>query len=298
MSIPYVRSASSRLAWWRFGWRPVPLPVVFPITFALLALGPFIQIAGFNTHIPTPWTFLRYVPLVGMARSPSRFAVLVMMGLATLFALALVHVTSRYAEARPERRRLILAAVAALLVFELSPARRTLDPAEIPAIYQTIASDPSPSVRVLGLPLGVRDGASSIGDYSALSQYVQTAHRTGILAATSRLSDRRKHRLQRIPMYDALMTLSEGKPLSLVQQQRAEADDRSLHHAHARQVRGRRPGAHADGAAGLRVPHAGVDEDRRERRPCALSRPSAAHAAGAVRRSTRLHRFASAALSP
>ena len=89
----------------------VPLPVVFPITFALLALGPFIQIAGINTHIPTPWTFLRYVPLVGLARSPSRFAVLVMMGLSTLFALALVHVTSRYAEARPERRRMILAAL-------------------------------------------------------------------------------------------------------------------------------------------------------------------------------------------
>jgi hypothetical protein len=147
-----------------------------------------------------------------------------MMGLATLFALALVHVTSRYAEARPERRRLILAAVAALLVFELSPAPRTLYSAEIPAIYHTIASDPSPSVRVLGLPLGVRDGASSIGDYSALSQYFQTAHGKGILGGyISRVSDRRKHRLQRIPMYDALMTLSEGKPLSLVQQQRAEA---------------------------------------------------------------------------
>lgn len=223
-SIPYVAIGLFAVAWWLFGWRPVPLPVVFPITFALLALGPFIQIAGVNTHIPTPWALLRYVPLVGLARSPSRFAVLAMMGLATLFALALVHVTSRYAETRPERRRLILAAVAALLVFELSPAPRTLYSAEIPAIYQTIAADPSPSVRVLGLPLGVRDGASSIGDYSALSQYFQTAHGKGILGGyISRVSDRRKHRLQRIPMYDALMTLSEGKPLSLVQRQRAEA---------------------------------------------------------------------------
>ena len=77
---------------------------------------------------------------------------------------------------------------------------------------------------MLGLPLGVRDGASSIGDYSALSQYFQTAHGKGILGGyISRVSDRRKHRLQRIPMYDALMTLSEGKPLSLGQQQRAEA---------------------------------------------------------------------------
>ena len=111
---------------------------------------------------------------------------------------------------------MVLAATAALLFFELSPAPRTLYSAEIPAIYKTIADDPSPSVRVLGLPLGVRDGASSIGDYSAQSQYFQTAHGKGILGGyVSRVSDRRKHRLQRIPMYDALMTLSEGKPLSL-----------------------------------------------------------------------------------
>jgi Predicted membrane protein (DUF2079) len=223
-TIPYVAIGLFVLAWWRFGWRPVPLPVIFPITFALLALGPFIQIAGFNTHIPTPWAFLRYVPIVGLARSPSRFAVIVVMGVATLFALALVHITDKYVDARPGRRRLILAAATALLVFELSPAPRTLYSAEVPAIYRTIASDPSPSVRVLGLPLGVRDGASSIGDYSAQSQYFQTAHGKGILGGyISRVSDRRKHRLQSIPMYDALMTLSEGKPLSREQQQRAEA---------------------------------------------------------------------------
>jgi hypothetical protein len=223
-SIPYVAIGLFVLAWRRFGWRPVPLPVIFPITFALLALGPFIQVAGINTHIPTPWAFLRYVPIVGLARSPSRFSVLVMMGLSTLFALALIHITNKYAETRPERRRLILAAVTALLVFELSPAPRTLYSAEVPAIYRTIAADPSPSVRVLGLPLGVRDGASSIGDFSAQSQYFQTAHGKGILGGyISRVSDRRKHRLQRIPMYDALMTLSEGKPLTLGQEQRADA---------------------------------------------------------------------------
>ena len=223
-SIPYVAIGLFVLAWWRFGWRPVPLVVIFPITFALLALGPFIHFAGMNTHVPTPWAFLRYVPIVGMARSPSRFAVIVIMGLCTLFALALVHVINKTADGRPARRRMVLAATAALLFFELSPAPRTLYSAEIPAIYKTIADDPSPGVRVLGLPLGVHDGASSIGDYSAQSQYFQTAHGKGILGGyVSRVSERRKHRLQRIPMYDALMTLSEGKPLTLAQQQRAEA---------------------------------------------------------------------------
>ena len=222
-SIPYVAIGLFALAWWRFGWRPVPLPVIFPITFALLALGPFIQIAGMNTHIPTPWALLRYVPIVGMARSPSRFAVIVIMGLSTLFALALVHITQQIraasgpAAAVPRRGR--------------GAARLRAEPGAAHALFRGDSGDlsddrrdPSPSVRVLGLPLGVRDGASSIGDFSAQSQYFQTAHGKGILGGyISRVSDRRKHRLQRIPMYDALMTLSEGKPLSLGQEQRAEA---------------------------------------------------------------------------
>ena len=38
------------------------------IGFGLLALGPFVHVAGVNTYLPTPWTLLRYVPLIGEAR--------------------------------------------------------------------------------------------------------------------------------------------------------------------------------------------------------------------------------------
>ena len=41
------------------------------IGFALLALGPFIHVAGYNTHIPGPWALLRYVPGFGLARMPT-----------------------------------------------------------------------------------------------------------------------------------------------------------------------------------------------------------------------------------
>jgi hypothetical protein len=219
-SIPFVVLGFLAIAWWRARWRPMPVSVVFPATFALLALGPFIQIAGINTAVPTPWALLRYVPVIGMARSPSRMAVIVMMGIACLFALALAHVTAKY----PERRRAILFAVGLLLFIELSPAPRVLYSAEVPSIYGTIAQDTTPGVRVLGLPLGIRDGASSLGNFSALSQYYQTAHGKEIVGGyVSRVSPRRKHRLQRIPMLDALMTLSEGRSLTVEQIRRADA---------------------------------------------------------------------------
>lgn len=219
-SIPLVVLAFFAIAWWRARWRPMPVSIVFPVTFGLLALGPFIQVAGINTAVPTPWALLRYVPVIGLARSPSRMAIIMMMGIAILFAVALSHVTAKY----PERRRGILIAVGVLLFLELSPAPRTLYSAEVPAIYRTIAQDTSPGARVLELPFGVRDGASSLGNFSALSQYYQTAHGKEIVGGyVSRVSLRRKHRLQRIPVLDALMTLSEGRSLTLDQLQRADA---------------------------------------------------------------------------
>ena len=41
-----------------------------------------------NTHVPGPWAFLRYVPVIGLARTPSRFSIVFMLALAVLFAAA------------------------------------------------------------------------------------------------------------------------------------------------------------------------------------------------------------------
>jgi hypothetical protein len=220
VAFPLVALGVILIAWRRFGWRTSPTAIVFPITFAAMSLGPFVRIAGFDTHIPTPWALLRYVPVISLARSPSRMAIIAMMGLCPLFVVALAHLTSKF----PEKRRMILLTVGALLLFELVPAPRPLYSAEIPSIYRIIAADPNTKVRVLELPFGVRDGASSLGDFSALSQFYQTAHGKHLVGgAMSRVSERRKHFYQRVPLLDALMTLSEGRALALEQDQRAAA---------------------------------------------------------------------------
>lgn len=194
--------------------RPPRFWVWTTLSFASLALGPFLHVAGANTLVPTPWTFLRYAPVVGSARSPSRFTTVVMMGVALLFALALAELARR-----STRRGRLLAFAGAALFFELAPMPRPLFSAAIPAIYDRIAQDPR-RVRLLELPVGVRDGTSSTGNFSAVSQFYQTRHGKRLVGGyLSRVSVRRVREHRGLPVLDALLTLSEGQALSLEQSQ-------------------------------------------------------------------------------
>jgi hypothetical protein len=209
-SVSYVALAVILLAWRRAGSRPVGFWVAITLGFASLTLGPFVRIGGLTTSVPTPWTFLRYVPLVGDARMPSRFDVVVMMGLAALFASALAALTSRL----PHRRRAILIATGLLLAFELLPVPRPLYAAEVPHVYQAIAADPRP-VRVLDLPFGIRDGLMTIGNFDPASQFYQTMHHKEIIGGyLSRVSQSDRDEYLAIPMIKALTVLSENRPLS------------------------------------------------------------------------------------
>jgi hypothetical protein len=198
------------VAVWRAGYRPRAGWVWLTAGFAALSLGPFLFVAGINTLIPLPWALLRYVPILGAARSPARFAVVAALGLAILFAGALAALGQRY----PRRRAWIATVAGAVLVFELFPAPRTLYSAEIPAIYKTIAADPRP-VRIIELPFGVRDGVSSAGNFSQRYLYYQTLHGKRLTGGyLSRISRKRLNDVRAQPTLDALLTLSEGTPLT------------------------------------------------------------------------------------
>jgi hypothetical protein len=209
-SLSLVALAIVAFAVWRAGYRPRNGWIVITIGFALLALGPFVYVAGVNTHIPGPWALLRYLPGFGLARMPSRFSIVALLGLAVLMAGALAAIGERW----PKRRRLIGAVVACLLVFELWPAPRTLYSAQVSPIYDRIAADPRP-VRVLVLPFGVRDGTSSTGNFRPRTQYNQTRHGKALIGGyLSRISARRVERMrQNYPTLDALIKLSESTPL-------------------------------------------------------------------------------------
>jgi hypothetical protein len=178
--------------------------------FAVLALGPFVHVAGVNTFIPGPWALLRYVPVVSLTRMPGRFAVVAALCASVLFALALKAIGERW----PHRRRQVLATVAVLLAIELLPVPRPLYSAAIPSVYDTIRADTRP-VRVLELPFGVRDGVTSEGNYSARYQFYQTRHEKKLIGGyLSRVSAGRFREVRETPVLTGLLALSEGRALS------------------------------------------------------------------------------------
>ena len=186
---------------WRYRFRPPPLWTAMALFFGALALGPFIFIGGVNTYVLGPWALLRYVPLVSAARMPGRFAIVLMMAFAVIFALALRHVRERWGD----RRGLVLAVVAALLAFELAPLPRQLYAASVPDIYRIIANDPR-DVRVLGIPLGFVDGEGGEGRNDGSSQYYQTFHQKPIIGGRlSRISKRQRERQRMFPVIRLLL---------------------------------------------------------------------------------------------
>jgi len=205
-----VALALIAFAMWRARYRPSAGWLVITIGFALLALGPFIHIGGENTHVPGPWALLRYVPGFGLARTPTRFAIVASMGVAVLMAGSLAAIGSTW----PHRRRQIVGIVAVLLIFELLPAPRTLYSAQISPIYDRIAAD-TRDVRVLSLPVGVRDGTWATGNFRPRSLFNQTRHGKALIGGyLSRVSPRRVARMRReFPTLDALITLSEPAPI-------------------------------------------------------------------------------------
>jgi hypothetical protein len=190
--------------WYRF--RPPAMWTALTLFFGALALGPFINIGGVNTFVIGPWAILRYVPIVSSARMPGRFAIVLMMAFAVVFALALRHIRTE----RRDRRGLVLAGVAALLALELAPLPRQLFAAPVPELYRIIASDPR-DVRVMGIPLGFADGERGEGRYDGSSQYYQTFHQKPIVGGgISRISNRQRQRQRMFPVIRLLLGLSEG----------------------------------------------------------------------------------------
>jgi hypothetical protein len=188
--------------------------VAFTAIFILLSAGPFVHIAGVNTFIPGPWAFLRYVPIVGMARAPSRFTVLAVLGLSVLFAAALSALVRRAADSHV---RTMYAGgfgvvLALALAIELLPAPRTLHSAEVPDVYKLIAATTDEAGRVLELPTGMRDGTSSMGRFNPASQYFQTRHHRPMVGGyVSRVSPWRKRETRRAPVLNVIFELSEGR---------------------------------------------------------------------------------------
>lgn len=209
-SIPFVSLLVVAVAvvWFRF--RPSRTWLGLTVALAAIAMGPFVRIAGIDTHVPGPWALLRYVPVLTATRTPTRYAIPLMMTFSVLFALALGSITVR----RPRYRPVILAVVGLALAFELSPFPRPLYPARVPEAYRIIALDRR-DVRVLQLPFGFRSGEWSEGNYSAASQFYQTVHQKPLIGGyLSRIGPEMLKRQMQPTTVRRLAQLSSGQTLT------------------------------------------------------------------------------------
>jgi hypothetical protein len=215
-SIPWVAIGVLVLA---LGLARTRLPrywVVLTGFFALLTLGPFIEVGGVQTYVPTPWALLRYVPVLGAARMPTRFAVVVVFGVAVLLAFALRDLRLTW-----KHPGLVTGLVTLLLLFELCPAPRYLHSARVPSVYAIIAADPRP-IRILQLPFGLRDGTTSYGNVSADYQFFQTFHGKQMLGGyLSRLPSKGIERYRQFRLMRVLLDMSAGQDISQERFERA-----------------------------------------------------------------------------
>ena len=205
-SIPWTAIVLVVTAWRVSGFRGTKGWWSFLIVFAVLSLGPFVRVASLNTYVPTPWALLRYLPIVGAARMPTRLTIVVTLAAAMLVSLAVARL--RDGSRRP---RWILAGTVAVLLFELLPSPRPLFSARVPEVTSTIAADPR-VVRVLNLPWGLKDGLGSRGAFSTEYQYYQTTHEKQLLGGyLSRLPPGMVQHYRSSPTPRVLLRLSEGR---------------------------------------------------------------------------------------
>ena len=109
----------------------------FVAVFFVLALGPYLHIGGKTiaiggTPIPLPYLALyKTVPFIGISRSLSRYALMVMMGVGVLSALALVRFNFRW--------QMVLGA---LIAFEFAAIPYPMSAVDTPAFFRQIAAEP------------------------------------------------------------------------------------------------------------------------------------------------------------
>lgn len=118
--------------------------------FFFLALGPYLHVGGRQWPVPLPYLALyRLFPVLSIARSVSRFDVMVMLSLAVLAALGLQAVLRRLAV---ERRTAVSLMAVALVCCEFLPAPYPLSAVEVPSCYRALAGD-AEEYAILELPM-------------------------------------------------------------------------------------------------------------------------------------------------
>ena len=178
----------------RQGWRGFFWPGT-TFVFWLLTLGPNLRIAGQATPIPGPFALVSLLPFFNGNRYPSRYSVMLMLGVAVLAGYGVLGIVNwRLRRARSASilqstalNRLIASSLIILFLFEHLSIPLPLSDFRIPSVYETIAAEAG-DFAVLELPTGWRNGARVMGRSDLLimmEQWYQTSHGKRLLGGNT-----------------------------------------------------------------------------------------------------------------
>src|SRR5207244_2024341 len=194
------------------------------LAFTVLALGPQLRIGGTAYPIPLPFALFQLLPLFNGNRYPSRFSVLITLGVAVLAAFAMeylltnIRLSGRFRAAgnlKPSPHYLLFALLTLLIMgehFSMLP----LSDYRAPSFYQAIRNDPG-DFSVLEVPLDWRNSFRVTGTLDKvfmLSQFYQTIHEKRMLSGnTSRNPELKFQYFTETPVINSLIALESGHDL-------------------------------------------------------------------------------------
>ncbi|CAN5692548.1 interleukin-like EMT inducer domain-containing protein [soil metagenome] len=148
--------------------------------FWLLTLGPHVRWAGHDLPLPGPFALISKLPFFSGNRYPSRYSVMLMLGVAVLAGAGVRSAAWRLRQVkfRSAIQTLLMVGIVVLFLFEHASLPLPLNDSRVPAIYQTLAAQKG-DFTVLELPTGWRNGARVLGKSDKLimmQQWYQTVY--------------------------------------------------------------------------------------------------------------------------
>jgi hypothetical protein len=169
--------------------------------FALLALGPTLQVGGVDRGLPLPYALFQYVPFLSVARVPDRLSLVVTLCLAILAGLALAALARRFDGWIGPRGRVALAAVLiAVLLLEHLAIPFPLQAVSPPPFYRQLAASGEPGT-VLELPYCKQ---------CSITNYRQTVHEHPTVGGY--ISRRLAYPIRDSPLFRELPTGDDSVP--------------------------------------------------------------------------------------
>ncbi|MBI5878510.1 MAG: hypothetical protein HZB53_12750 [Chloroflexi bacterium] len=189
---------------------------LYTLSFALIALGPQLRVDGAVIDLPLPFRIFQLLPFFKGNRYPSRYSVMITLGIAVLVALALAWIIRRMQARRGMRAAVVLPALAITLMLGEHWAILPLSDYRAPSFYQEIRDDPG-DFTVLEIPLDWRNGFRITGTLDKvfmLSQFYQTIHAKPMLSGnTSRNPELKFQYFTEAPVINSLIALETGHDL-------------------------------------------------------------------------------------